>query len=56
VTTNANAAAMGARIRTRLTDPQISSMLLMGGFDFWGKADTAGAPPIRPRGRPPRRA
>jgi DNA replication protein DnaC len=55
VTTNANAAAMGARIRTRLTDPQISSMLLMGGFDFWGKADTAGAPPIRPRGRPPRR-
>jgi len=56
VTTNANAAAMGARIRTRLTDPQISSMLLMGGFDFWGKADTAGAPPPRARGRPPRRA
>ena len=30
---------MEARIRTRLTDPQISSILLMGGFDFWGKAD-----------------
>ena len=57
VTTNVNAAAMEARIRTRLTDPQISSMLLMGGFDFWGKADhTAGSPPMRPRGRPPGRA
>jgi DNA replication protein DnaC len=57
VTTNANATAMEARIRTRLTDPQISSMLLMGGFDFWGKANAVpGAPPIRPRGRPPHRA
>jgi DNA replication protein DnaC len=58
VTTNANAAAMEARIRTRLTDPQISSMLLMGGFDFWGKADRTltPQPTQRPRGRPPRRS
>jgi DNA replication protein DnaC len=56
VTTNANAASMEARVRTRLTDPQISSMLLMGGFDFWGKPDYAsGAPQARARGRPPRR-
>jgi DNA replication protein DnaC len=56
VTTNVNAVSMEARIRTRLTDPQISSMLLMGGFDFWGKADPATASYVRPRGRPPRRA
>lgn len=57
VTTNVNAAAMEGRIRTRLTDPQISSMLLMGGFDFWGKPDSADRPlpPPRGRGRPPRR-
>ena len=47
---------MEARVRTRLTDPQISSMLLMGGFDFWGKSDPATASYARPRGRPPRRA
>jgi DNA replication protein DnaC len=55
VTTNANAASMEARVRTRLTDPQISSMLLMGGFDFWGKADPATTSFARSRGRPPRR-
>jgi hypothetical protein len=48
---------MEERIRTRLTDPQISSMLLMGRFDFFARHD--GSPsfqsPPRPRGRPPRR-
>src|SRR5438093_205931 len=55
ISTNANAASMEARVRTRLTDPQISSMLLMGGFDFWGKADPATTSFARSRGRPPRR-
>jgi len=57
VTTNATAARMEERIRTRLTDPQISSMLLMGRFDFWSKGDAGlSSVPPRGRGRPPRRA
>jgi len=55
VTTNATAGGMEERVRTRLTDPQISSMLLMGRFDFWSKNDS-GTLPVRPRGRPPRRS
>ena len=58
VTTNATAGRMEERIRTRLTDPQISSMLLMGRFEFFARHDggLSSSPPLRPRGRPPRRA
>lgn len=37
ITTNAGASDMQERVRTRLTDPAISSVLLMGRFDFWGQ-------------------
>ena len=57
VTTNVTAGHMEERVRTRLTDPQISSMLLMGRFDFFGRRDVTQTPPVsRGRGRPPRRA
>ncbi len=56
VTTNVTASGIEERIRTRLTDPQSSSVFLMGRFDFWSKGDGGGSSPVRPRGRPPRRA
>ena len=39
ITTNASAGQIEDRLLTRLTDPAISSMLLMGRFDFWGKGE-----------------
>src|SRR3990172_5067414 len=50
ITTNASVQQMEARVRTRLTDPQVSTILLMGRFDFGGKSE----PGPRPRGRPRR--
>ena len=51
ITTNLTVRDLDARLASRLTDPQISTILLMGPFDFWGKQ----APPERaPRGRPRR--
>jgi DNA replication protein DnaC len=50
ITTNLTVRDMDARLGSRLTDPQISTILLMGPFDFWGKA--APAAPARGRGRP----
>lgn len=53
ITTNLTVRDMDARLASRLTDPQVSTILLMGAHDFWGKAAPA---PDRPqRGRPPRR-
>jgi hypothetical protein len=42
---------MDARLASRLTDPQVSTILLMGRFDFWGREKAAGAPARTPRGR-----
>ncbi|MCH8814836.1 MAG: ATP-binding protein [Chloroflexi bacterium] len=44
ITTNAMAGQIEDRVLTRLTDPAISSMLLMGRFDFWGKGEPKRAP------------
>ncbi len=53
ITTNLTAGAMDQRLASRLTDPQVSTILLMGRFDFWGKGDAA-AKPAPSRGRPRR--
>jgi hypothetical protein len=50
ITTNLTIRDLDARLGSRLTDPQISTILLMGPFDFWGKQ--AQAAPSRGRGRP----
>jgi DNA replication protein DnaC len=52
ITTSLTVKEMDARLASRLTDPQVSSILLMGQFDFWGK-EKAAAPsrPGRGRGR-----
>ncbi|MCI0814685.1 MAG: ATP-binding protein, partial [Chloroflexi bacterium] len=48
ITTNLTVRDLDARLASRLTDPQVSTILLMGRFDFWGKQT-----PDRPtRGRP----
>lgn len=49
ITTNATASEIEARILTRLTDPAISSMLLMGRFDFWATTNARGE--RAPKGR-----
>ncbi len=56
ITTNLAVSGLEPRLASRLTDPQVSTILLMGPFDFWGKGQpgTANAP-ARGRGRPPRR-
>jgi len=55
ITTNLTVNNLDARLASRLTDPQVSTILLMGRFDFWGKESAAfGAPPPRGRGRPRR--
>jgi DNA replication protein DnaC len=51
VTTNLADRELDRRIASRLTDPQISTILLMGTFDFWGKSQAVPAP-TRGRGRP----
>ena len=51
ITTNLTVPEIEPRLRTRLTDPQVSTLLLMGRFDFWGKDQAARAPT---RGRPRR--
>ncbi len=51
ITTNLTVRDLDARLGSRLTDPQISTILLMGPFDFWGKQQIA-SPPQRGRGRP----
>jgi DNA replication protein DnaC len=51
ITTNLAVTEMDARLRSRLTDPQISTILLMGPFDFWGRQAPIATPT---RGRPRR--
>jgi DNA replication protein DnaC len=55
ITTNATVGQLETRIRTRITDPEFSSILLMGDFDFFSKRETAPSrPPAAARGRPRR--
>ena len=51
ITTNLTVRDLDARLASRLTDPQVSTILLMGRFDFWGKQ----APERPTRGRPRKR-
>ena len=55
ITTSVTFREMERRLGTRITDPQLSAILLMGRFDFWGKEQAAVRPPPSRRGRPPRR-
>lgn len=50
ITTNLTVRDLDARLASRLTDPQVSTILLMGRFDFWGK-DRQDRPPARGRSR-----
>lgn len=52
ITTNLTIGDMESRLASRLTDPQVSTILLMGRFDFWGKG--AAGKPAATRGRPRR--
>ncbi len=55
ITTNLTVNNIDARLASRLTDPQVSTILLMGRFDFWGKGQPGPNPPqVRGRGRPRR--
>lgn len=56
ITTNATVGQLETRIRTRITDPEFSSILLMGDFDFFSKREPVAARSAPARGRPPRRA
>ncbi|MEX0683257.1 MAG: ATP-binding protein [Dehalococcoidia bacterium] len=50
ITTNLTVRDLDSRLASRLTDPQVSTILLMGRFDFWGK-DRAERPTTRGRPR-----
>ena len=52
ITSSLNIKGFEARLASRLTDPQVSNILLLGEFDFWGKGQQEQR---RGRGRPPRR-
>ena len=54
ITTNLTVSAMESRLASRLTDPQVSTILLMGRFDFWGKGQASGSRQQQGRGRPRR--
>ena len=54
ITTSLTVKNVEARLASRLTDPQVSTILLMGRFDFWGKEQVAVARPPSGRGRPRR--
>jgi DNA replication protein DnaC len=51
ITTNRTMRDLDARLGSRLTDPQISTILLMGNFDFWGNQRPATDKPARGRPR-----
>ncbi len=51
ITTNLTVRDLDARLGSRLTDPQISTILLMGPFDFWGNQRPASEKPARGRPR-----
>ncbi len=50
ITTNATKRQMDARLFTRLTDPQVSTILSIGAFNFYG-TDEPGSRPAPGRGR-----
>lgn len=50
ITTSLTVKDMDGRLASRLTDPQVSSILLMGQFDFWGR-EKAAMPARATRGR-----
>lgn len=50
ITTSLTVKDMDGRLASRLTDPQVSTILLMGRFDFWGR-EKAAPPARRGRGR-----
>ncbi len=55
ITTNATVGQLETRIRTRITDPEFSSIVLMGDFDFFSKREVGPSrPAAAPRGRPRR--
>jgi DNA replication protein DnaC len=47
ITTSYRRDQLDSRLVSRLVDGQVSSLLLMGKFDFWGKERAAAAPPGR---------
>jgi DNA replication protein DnaC len=49
ITTNLTVRDLDNRLGSRLTDPQVSTILLMGTFDFWGQQQNAA--PQKGRGR-----
>jgi len=51
ITTNLTVRDLDARLASRLTDPQVSTILLMGRFDFWAKQAPDRPKRGRPRGR-----
>ncbi|MDP2673720.1 MAG: ATP-binding protein [Dehalococcoidia bacterium] len=53
ITTSLTLKEMDARMASRLSDPQVSTVLRMGNFDFLGREKAAASPvrPGRPRGR-----
>lgn len=55
ITTCLTIKELDARLASRLTDPQVSTILLMGRFDFWGREKAAASPARAPRGRPRKR-
>ena len=53
ITSNQTVMDIDPRLASRLTDPQVSTILLMGRFDFWGRPGAA-PKPVPARGRPRR--
>ncbi len=51
ITTNLTVSHLDPRLASRLTDPQVSTILLMGRFDFWGKDEATPKPASRGRSR-----
>jgi len=51
ITTNLTVSSLDPRLASRLTDPQVSTILLMGRFDFWGKGEASSRAAPAKRGR-----
>jgi DNA replication protein DnaC len=51
ITTNLTVSSLDPRLASRLTDPQVSTILLMGRFDFWGKGEASSKAAPAKRGR-----
>jgi len=56
ITTSSTSSALDGRIVSRITDGQVSTILLLGEFDFWGREPERSLAPLAGRrGRPPKR-